>query len=49
MHGVGCAQLAGLDYEGEQAGGEAQEEKRIAQPLVEAKRHCMDGKSEEIV
>jgi RimJ/RimL family protein N-acetyltransferase len=49
MHGVGRSQFARLHHQGEEAGSQAQEKKRVAQPLCGARRHRMDGNSEVII
>src|ERR1035441_5353426 len=40
VHGVGSAEFARLHDEGEQGGGQAQEKKRIAKPVIGARGHC---------
>jgi hypothetical protein len=46
---VGRPQLARLHHEGEQPRRQAQEKKRIAQPLFEARSHRMDGNAKAII
>ena len=48
MRRVGRPQLARLHHKSEQPRRQTQEKQRIAQPLCEARRHRLDGKSEEV-
>jgi hypothetical protein len=49
VHRVGRPQLAGLHDKSEQACRQTQEEERIAQALLDGRRHRLDGTSEGII
>jgi hypothetical protein len=49
MRRVGRPQLARLHHESEQARRQTQKKKWIAQPLLEGRRHRMDGNSEKMI